>query len=282
MRKVDPSIILHACGAPVLWGRAWNLELITAAAPALHSLTDHPLIGGDVSRNTDPLDVYRDFMRVPDVLEHKWGDLRDEMGRAGVQDGRVAVTELQMFAHLGREAGGQTERLNRENLVNPATLGEALYDTLIFHAAARLQPFVELVTHSATVNHGGGLRKERERVYANPCYYASRFMADWAEATPVKIELHAPSEKAPIVLPDIRNAGGDPSFGVVDALAGRPMNGDLLLSLVNRGTGGAVFLKAKADGFAGGSKAEVWTLTGPVPWAANTLARLSLLEAKNC
>jgi alpha-N-arabinofuranosidase len=271
MRKADPSIILHACGAPVLWGQAWNHELITVAAPALHSLTDHPLIGGDVSRNVDPLDVYRDFMRVPDVLERKWSDLRDEMGRAGVRDGRVAVTELQMFAHLGREAGGQTERLNRENLVNPATLGEALYDTLIFHAAARLQPFVELVTHSATVNHGGGLRKERERVYANPCYYASRFMADWAEATPAKIELHAPSEKAPIVLPDIRNAGGDPSFGVVDALAGRAANGDLLLSLVNRGTGGAIVLRAKTDGFAGGSKAEVWTLTGPVPWAANTL-----------
>jgi alpha-N-arabinofuranosidase len=271
MRKADPSIILHACGAPVLWGEAWNHALITAAAPALHSLTDHPLIGGDVSPNTDPLDVFRDFIRVPDVLERKWGELRDEMGRAGVRDGRLAVTELQMFAHLGPAAGEQPERLNRQNLVTPATLGEALYDTLIFHAAARLQPFVELVTHSATVNHGGGLRKERERVYANPCYYASRFIADWAGATPAKIELHAPTEKAPIILPDIRNAGGDPSFGVVDALAGRAVNGDLLLSLVNRGTGGAVVLKAKADGFAAGNKAEVWTLTGPVPWAANTL-----------
>jgi len=271
MREADPSIILHACGAPVLWGHAWNDALIAAAAPALHSLTDHPLIGGDLSRNTDPLDVYRDFMRVPDVLERKWGDLRDEMARGGVRDGRLAVTELQMFAHLSPEAGGQSEWLNRQNLVTPATLGEALYDTLIFHAAARLQPFVELVTHSATVNHGGGLRKERERVYANPCYYASRFMADWAEATPVKIELHAPSEKAPIILPDVRNAGGDPSFGVVDALAGRAVNGDLRLSLVNRGTGGALVLKVKADGFAGGNKAEVWTLTGPAPWAANSL-----------
>jgi alpha-L-arabinofuranosidase len=271
MRKADPSIILHACGAPVLWGEVWNRELITATAPALHSLTDHPLIGGDLSRDTDPLDVYRDFMHVPDILERKWGDLRDEMGRAGVRDGRLAVTELQMFAHLGRDGGGQTARLNRDNLVNPSTLGEALYDTLIFHAAARLQPFVELVTHSATVNHGGGLRKERERVYANPCYYASRFIADWGEAAPLKIKLQAPTEKAPIILPDIRHAGGDTSFGVVDALAGRAVNGDLLLSLVNRGTAGAVVLKAKADGFAGGDKAEVWTLAGSVPWAVNTL-----------
>jgi alpha-N-arabinofuranosidase len=272
MRKADAAIVLHACGAPVMWGRAWNRQLIAGAAPELHSLADHPLIGGDVPRHTDPLDVFRDFMLVPDVLERKWGELRDDMARGGVRDGRLAVTELQMFAHLGPEAPGQPAgSLNLQNLVNPATLGEALYDTLIFHAAARLQPFVELVTHSATVNHGGGLRKERERVYANPCYYASRLWADLAGATPAKIELHTPAERAPMILPDLRNAGGGQFFGAVDALAARGTNGDLLLSLVNRGTGGALALRVNADGFAGGDKAGVWTLTGPVPWAVNTL-----------
>lgn len=272
MRKADPAIVLHACGAPVLWGQAWNRELIAGAAPELHSLTDHPLIGGDVSRRADPLDVFRDFMHVPDVLERKWAELRDDMANGGVRDGRLAVTELQMFAHLGPAAGGPpAELLNRQNLVSPGTLAEALYDTLIYHAAARLQPFVELVTHSATVNHGGGLRKERERVYANPCYYASRLWADFAEAAPVKLELHTPSETAPIVLPDLKNDGGDRSFRVVDAVAARGANGDLLLSLVNRGAGGAVALRVKVESFAGGDKAEVWTLAGPVPWAANTL-----------
>ena len=150
-------------------------------------------------------------------------------------------------------------------------MAEALYDTLIFHAAARLQPFVELVTHSATVNHGGGLRKERERVYANPCYHASRLWADLAETTPVKTELQTPSERAPTVLPDLKNAGGDPAFGVVDALAVRNANGDLWLSIVNRGTSGAMMLRVKANDFDGREKAEVWTLTGPAPWAANTL-----------
>ena len=96
MRKADPAIVLHACGAPVLWGHAWNRQLIADAAPELHSLTDHPLIGGDVSRRTDPLDVFRDFMRVPEVLEHKWGELREDMAKGGVRDGRLAVTELQM------------------------------------------------------------------------------------------------------------------------------------------------------------------------------------------
>jgi len=63
-------------------------------------------------------------------------------------------------------------------------------------------------------------------------------------------------------------------------LAGRAVNGDLRLSLVNRGTGGALVLKVKADGFAGGNKAEVWTLTGPAPWAANSLEQPDAVAPK--
>jgi hypothetical protein len=40
----------------------------------------------------------------------------------------------------------------------PATLAEALYDTLFYHVAVRNAPLVEVITHSATVNHGGRLR----------------------------------------------------------------------------------------------------------------------------
>jgi len=274
MQKADRAIELQACGAPVLWGKAWNDSLIAGAASELHSLTDHPLIGGEVPRDTDPLDVFRDFMHVPDLLERKWGELRQAMARGGVRDGRLAVTELQMFARLGPRSGGpESERLNPQNLVSPGTLGEALYDTLIYHAAVRLQPFVELVTHSATVNHGGGLRKERERVYPNPCYYANLLFADFAEARPVRVELRGPSERAPMLLPDIKNAGGDASFGAVDALAALGTNGDLLVSLVHRGTGGALRVNVRLEGFSTGDKAELRTLTGPAPWAANTLER---------
>ena len=61
------------------------------------------------------------------------------MERGGVRDGRLAVTELQMFAHLAPGPGGQeARRLDWQNLVNPATLAEALYDTCIYHAAVRL------------------------------------------------------------------------------------------------------------------------------------------------
>jgi alpha-L-arabinofuranosidase len=272
MRAADPTIQLYACGAPVLWGKDWNDTLITGAAPQLRSITDHPLVGGDVPRLTDPLDVFRDFMLVPDILERKWADLSGDLTRAGVKEPRLAVTELQLFAHLGRAPStNETSKLDGRNLVNPGTLAEALYDTLIYHAAVRLQPFVELVTHSATVNHGGGLRKERERVYANPCHYANAMFAEFASATPVASELRTPTEQAPIVLPDIRNAGGGTSFGVVDAVAALAPDGELLVSVVQRGTGGPVRLAIQLEAFGGEARARVRTLAGQVPWAANSL-----------
>jgi alpha-N-arabinofuranosidase len=282
MREADPTIALHACGAPVLWGKDWNDTLIAGAGSQFQSITDHPLIGGDVRPDLEPLDVYRDFMHVPDILERKWAALQDEMVHNGIQEPRLAITELQMFAHLASATGPQQNgRLTRENLVNPGTLAEALYDTLIYHTALRLQPFVELITHSATVNHGGGLRKERERVYANPCHYANELFAEFAEATPVKLDLETPLEKAPMLLPDISKVGGDKNFGVVDAVAALGTNRELLVSLVHRGTAGPVEVTVSWDGFSAAGIARTVTLAGSAPWAANTLENPEALVPVN-
>jgi alpha-L-arabinofuranosidase len=267
----DPKVQLFACGAPVMWGKAWNDTLIAGGAPMLRATTDHPLVGGNVSASTEPLDVYRDFMAVPGVLERKWASLRDDMAKGGIKDPRLAVTELQMFAHRAPAGSNETVRLTQNNLVNPGTLGEALYDVLIYHAAVRLAPFVEFVTHSATVNHGGGLRKEHERVYANPCYYAQAAFADFAGATPVRLELEAATERAPLVLPELKNVTREEEFKTVDALAAVAPSGDLLLSIVHRGSAGPTRLAIELRDFASASRAEVLTLSGAVPWAANSL-----------
>jgi len=272
MLLADPSIRLYACGAPVLWGKSWNATLIRGAASQIRSLTDHPLIGGNVSRQTDPLDVFRDFMHVPDILEAKWSNLGEDMKRAGIAEPHLAVTELQMFAHLGPDHPEEgAPQLNRQNLVSPGTLGEALYDTLFYHTAVRLQPFVELITHSATVNHGGGLRKEHERVYANPCYYANVLFADFAQARPLTIQLTSPRERAPMILPDIKKVEGDNSFNALAAMAARDAKGDLLISLVHRGTTGPIRALVEVPGFPDPAKAILQTLSGPTPWSANTL-----------
>jgi alpha-N-arabinofuranosidase len=272
MLKADPKIKLQACGAPVFWGKQWNDTLIAGVGTALRTITDHPLIGGAVSSASDPLDVYRDFMVLPEVLEQKWSALRQDMLRAGIQEPRLAITELQMFA--GIEHAHETNaavRLTEQNLVRPPTLAEGLYDVLVYHAAVRLAPFVEIITHSATVNHGGGLRKTHERVYANPCYYARAAFADFAGATPVVIEIEAAMERAPRVLPELREATASATCGCVDALAALATDGSLLVSIVHRGSSGPLRLALVLDGFKSSDCAEVHTLAAAVPWAANTL-----------
>jgi alpha-N-arabinofuranosidase len=270
MRAADPTIRLYACGAPVLWGKQWNDTLLAGAADLLRATTDHPLIGGQVPADTDPLDVFRDFMAVPEVLEQKWAALRDDMTKGGITDPRLAVTELQMFASVGRSSAG-TRRLTHETLVNPSTQAEALYDVLIYHAAVRLAPFVEMVTHSATVNHGGGLRKSQERVFANPCYYAQSMFTAFAEATPVQTDLTCETQKAPLVLPDLRNVTKNWTGKVLDVLAAQTLDGTLLLSIVHKGTQRSVDLKIEGSGLASAQTAQIQTLSASVPWATNTL-----------
>jgi alpha-N-arabinofuranosidase len=211
-------------------------------------------------------------MGVPDVLQEKWAALERDMKNAGIQQPRLAVTELQMFARIGRASGPPAaRRLRHDNLVGQRTLTEALYDVLIYHAATRLAPFVDMVTHSATVNHGGGLRKQRERVYAQPCHHAQAMFADFANATPVRVELKSPSEQAPLVLPDLKRVTSGCTYNSIDALASLTDEGKLLISVVHRGTSGPIRLVIDIEGFDAARRAELCTLSANKPWAANTL-----------
>jgi len=269
--KVDPSITIYACGAPVMWGKKWNDTLIARASDTLRITTDHPLVGGQVPADKDPMDVFRDFMAVPQVLEQKWAALERDMKNAGISNPRLAVTELQMFARIGRPSSADApRRLSHQTLVSPATHAEALYNVLIYHASVRLAPFVNMVTHSATVNHGGGLRKDRERVFANPCHYAQAMFAAFADAVPVKTELRSQTQTAPLVLPDLKNVTSSCSYKIIDALAAQSQNGNLLISLVHRGTSEPIDLEIIIKDFIPKGRAELQTLTTDVPWAENT------------
>ncbi len=266
MQAADPDIYVMANGSHPL--DEWDEQVVTELGPSMRTITDHPLLGGSVPSSTDPLDVYRDFMAVPVIYLDAYGTLRDKMVEAGISDPRLAVTELQLFARIRQDETEAETRLTRDNLVNPSTLAEALYDVLLYHTCIRLAPFVELVTHSATVNHGGGLRKERERVYPNPCHHAQAMFSAFAGATPVEVNIECDEEEAPGVL-DCTPSGT--KYAVIDALAAVGRNGELLLSIVNRGTSGPVDVSVDLEGFESKGPAEVLTLSAELPWAANTL-----------
>lgn len=269
MRAADPTITLYACGAPVFWGREWNKTLFAGAGSLFRHTTDHPLIGGTLSRSTDPRQVYLDFMAVPEVLHDKWAELRRSMKRAGIRDPRLAVTELQLFPHLADRPAEGKPRLSPQNLVRQDSITEALYDVLVYHAAVRLGDFVTLVTHSATVNHGGGLRKERERVWANPCYYARKLFADFTGARPVPVTIECALQQAPRVLPDLRGAASEVRFALVDALAARDGQGQLWVSLVHRGVDRPLEVTIELEDLPGASSAEADLLGASLPWEGN-------------
>jgi len=272
MLAVDPTIQLIACGAVVWRGEAWNGALMQEDTDLLRSITDHILVGGYADPASDPVDIYQDFMAFPLFYEGKYAELQEAMLAAGVREPRLAITELQLFARVGQPEGGGPTRLTRENLVLPDTMAEAVYDALVYHGAVRLAPFVEMVTHSATVNHGGGLRKVRERVFANPCHYSQAMFAPFNGARPVAVHLSSGCERLPRALPDIDGAAVElEEVSTIDAVAAVGTDGALLISVVHRGTAGPVDLTIDLAGFAQAGAAELQTLSAEVPWARNTL-----------
>jgi alpha-N-arabinofuranosidase len=140
----------------------------------------------------------------------------------------------------------------------------------MYHTAIRLSPFLEVITHSATVNHGGGLRKSREHVYANPCHYAQTAFAALSGATVLPVEIASCTETTPRVLPDLSNAVKDQlNYSAIDAIAARNQDG-IWLYIVNRKTA-PVNLTVELAGFTATDAAEVQSLTAELPWSSNSL-----------
>ena len=270
LRERAPDIEILACGAHLSSEAPdpeWNEMLLKTCASEFRTLTHHLLVGGQVSAGTDPPDVFGDFMAVPVVFDSLYRSLQARMLEAGIEDPRLAVTELQLFAHLAPSTGNEA-RLTHDNLVRPDTLAEALYDTLLYHVAARMAPFIEIITHSATVNHGGGLRKQRERVYANPCHYAQALFSRFAGAVPVPVDVQCAEERAPGVL---SCTPADTRSPMIDCLAAVDEEGHLFLSLVNRGTQAVDDVRISIDGIQCSGAADYTLLSAEAPWTANSL-----------
>jgi alpha-L-arabinofuranosidase len=95
--------------------------------------------------------------------------------------------------------------------------------------------------------------------------------AGFANTMPVKIELTCSKQAAPLVLPDLKNATSNCSYSTIDALAAKSQDGNLLISLVHRGTSEPIDLEIIIKDSASMANVEIQTLSADVPWAENTL-----------
>jgi len=272
MHEADPTIQILACGEQLVGlASEWNRCLIDEGEPAVEAITDHLLTGGQVGPDTDPADLYHAFMGYAGTLAGLYAPMIERMRARGVKAPRIAVTELQLFAHYRGEPGGQEgeQRLRPEQLPTPVTISEALYLFTLLHAFIRMEGAVELLTHSATVNHGGGLRKVRERVWATPVHYAHAMAAPMAGGTPLKVKVACDTyatARAYGHIPALRDVP------VLDAMAVLSEDGEkLIVTLANRSAEGPVEVRVAIEDLAVGAEAELVRLAGSTMYDQNTL-----------
>lgn len=185
MLRVDPELLLIANGqARELRGPkiidltpGWNEILVRQNGRRVRSLSVHTLEGGGARQATDPVEVWKELVAFADAyLEYLDSLVVRPMQSAGLIP-KVAVTEMQIFT-------------NRPELPNNKTIAEALWLASLIHQAIRGGGLVELITHSALMNHGGGLAKDRGVVYAEPVWWTTHLYAsqEGLYPQPVRVE----------------------------------------------------------------------------------------------
>jgi len=241
MKAVDPSIHLIACGQDL----RWNKPLVTRKGKLLEAVSIHTLIGAGLRRTDDALAAYQSLVAYPTAYAGVLEALRKQMA-PHVAKPTLAVTELQLFT-------------NQRRLPNNQEIAEALFLAGIIHTAIRSGGLVELITHTAIVNHGGGLRKVREIVYPNPVYFASKLYATLPCGWPLRTRVRTP-------VADVPARGGLPAVKgspFLDAIALGDRAGHTVVVLaVNRHHKRAIPARIRLEGFTRRPEVQVRCVRG--------------------
>ncbi|MFB3891715.1 MAG: alpha-L-arabinofuranosidase C-terminal domain-containing protein [Phycisphaerae bacterium] len=232
----------------------WNRTVVQKAGPAVESISAHYLIGWNVPKDADPAAVFDEYMAWAANFDQVVAADSAGMKEAGLMP-RIALTEQQVFT---RQPGLPTN----------ATQTEALWTAGTTNAAIRSGGLVELITHSALVNHGGGLRKERGIVYANPVWWVTHLYAGQPCTVPVAVRADSPAMH---VAGKYFTKTAD--IATLDAVAMIDDAGSMCaVFVVNRSRTQAVEAKLAVNGFTPAGQAEVITLAADF-MAANTWDR---------
>lgn len=217
MLEADSDIVVQACGNRNSPRDRWNEALLDAAGEDVEIITDHILSGGIVHEGTDPDELFHGFMGYAEQLGEEYRVLHEKMAAAGVENPRLAITELQLFADFesNREIGHHGAMLTPETMPTRLTVSEPLYFGTILHECIRMGEFVQMITHSATVNHGGGLQKHRERTWPDPAYHGHVILSSLAGGTPLGVDVECETIETESSFGDIESIDGVPAIDVM-------------------------------------------------------------------
>lgn len=265
MHQADPSIEIIATGTQGLLDDEWTQALLATHSPHLRCVTDHTLAYTQIDQRDDPWDVYQGYMGQPVIAGQQYRWFRAAMLAAGIAQPHLALTEMQIFAswHAQQESEGE---MTRQQMVDPSTIAEAVYFAAYLCESARLDGFINLIAHTATVNHGGGLRKWHEHVWANPIHHCHSLTAPLAGAIPVGVTLTCgaySTKRAYGIIPILEQVS------MIDTVAACTPTGDLVILLISRARE-PITLDLRIPGLVSDLSAEIATLTGATPWERNT------------
>lgn len=128
MLEADSGILLVTCGGD----EAWNDRLRADAGSTVRSVSHHHLTGGEIDGETDFEDLFHAFMSQSVHLGERYRRLRDRMVETEIENPRLALTELQLFAGLD-----DGDAPDADEIPTPQTITEALYDVTIRHECLR-------------------------------------------------------------------------------------------------------------------------------------------------
>ncbi|MBI4552700.1 MAG: hypothetical protein HY710_10595 [Candidatus Latescibacteria bacterium] len=256
MRTVDPSIKFIANGGGTGEERDWNAPLLRDHAGIVRSLSIHSLIGSRIPAETKPEDAHLALMAYTTYYDQYLQELADQMKQAGVADPKLAITELIIFTW-------------KEGLPKYISLSEVLYLSGIIHSCIRQGNLVELITHTALVNHGGGLGKVREIVYPHPVFLASQLYATQSGVWPVRIRTACPTFDSAV--PSMPAVKGAPCLDAVALLDEKGT--ELTLIVANRDPSQPRTVEIALHDFPIQGTVGVRAITGPSFLSENTWDR---------
>jgi alpha-N-arabinofuranosidase len=137
------------------------------------------------------------------------------------------------------------------------------------NVAIRSLGTVELITHSALLNHGGGMRKQCEFVWPQPVYFAHKLYNTQSGLWPLAVKFSGPCFVSPAVtgIPPTRKR-----VPMLDAVALADEDGtEITLLVVNRQPSGGLKTEIVLKGFSSAGQARSCILGGDSFLAQNTL-----------
>lgn len=216
MRRADPSIRLIACGQKGDISPGWTDVLLDRCGDIVDCMSVHLLFYNDIHAAPDFSFLSR--MGYSCLVEDLFRSIHARGLDRGI-DLEVAITENLLPSSRGCQAGEDT-------------MAEALSYAGILNAAIRTEGIVPIFTHSAIVNHGGGLRKHFGVVYPNPVYHARSALQALEGGRPAAFDALVPFADVPQWQPSW--AGPEPRrFPLVDVLPAL-RDGVLTIVFVNR------------------------------------------------